>query len=218
MKKNRIATLVAGALLLLSPMAAFAGQVKLVEGTEVELNFLETLSSGSAVEGQRFNLELTGDLVIDGVVVAPRGAKAVGTVTHVKKRGRMGKAGELDVLLDYVLVGEQRVKLRASSGKEGEGRVGSTVALTVLFGPIGLLKRGKDVTINAGTPITAFIDATTVVEVVDAVAAPAVVAAPAADVAAPVEAAAPVAPVEATAPAAPIEAAAPAAPADVPAN
>jgi hypothetical protein len=187
--------LFAGALLLLAPMWAFADPVKVVEGTEVRLAFLDSLSSGSAVEGQRFNLELTEDLRVDGVLVAPHGAKAVGTVTHVKKRGRMGKAGELDVLLDYVLVGEQRVRLRASSGKEGEGRVGSTVALTVLFGPIGLLKRGKDVTINAGTPITAFIDTTTVVEV-----APTVAAAPMP--AAPVEAApAPEAPAAADTPA-----------------
>jgi len=48
--------------------------------------------------------------------------------------------------------------VRASRGKEGEGRIGATVALTVIFGPLGLLKRGKDVEIKAGTPITAYVD------------------------------------------------------------
>ncbi len=43
-------------------------------------------------------------------------------------------------------------------GKEGEGKLGTTVALTVLFGPIGLLKRGHDVDIKAGTPLAAEVD------------------------------------------------------------
>jgi hypothetical protein len=171
---------------MVGSMAASAAPARLAEGTEVRLVFKDSLSSGTAVQGQRFNLETTDDVIVDGAIVVPHGAKAVGTVVSAKKRGRMGRAGELNVLLDYMLVGEQRVKLRAGAGQEGEGRVGSTVALTVLFGPVGLLKRGKDVEINAGTPITAMIDQTTVLESV-AMPTPAPVApvAPAEAVAAP---------------------------------
>jgi hypothetical protein len=32
------------------------------------------------------------------------------------------------------------------------------VALTVLFGPIGLIKHGKNVDIPPGTPLTAYVD------------------------------------------------------------
>jgi hypothetical protein len=32
------------------------------------------------------------------------------------------------------------------------------VALTVLFGPIGLIKHGKNVDIPAGTPLVAYVD------------------------------------------------------------
>jgi hypothetical protein len=32
------------------------------------------------------------------------------------------------------------------------------VALTVLFGPIGLIKHGKNVEIRAGSPLTAYVD------------------------------------------------------------
>ena len=195
---NKFASAVAALVIALAPMAVRAGEpAKLAEGTEVRLKFLDSLSSGTAVQGQRFNLEVVDDVVVNGMIVVPHGAKAVGNVVSAKKRGRMGKAGELNVLLDYMLVGDQRVRLRASSGQEGEGRVGSTVALTVLFGPVGLLKRGKDVEINAGTPITALVDQTTVLEgvflpdvapaaieatVAAPAAAPAVEAAPASDV------------------------------------
>jgi hypothetical protein len=149
---------------LVTAVVSAAEPVKLIEGTEVKLRFIEPLTSATAVAGQRFNLELDQDIIVNGNVIARAGAKAVGTVVSAHKRRRMGKAGELNVLIDYLLVGEQRVRLRASSGQEGKGRVGSTVALTVLFGPLGLLKRGKDVEINPGTPISAYVDATAVIE------------------------------------------------------
>jgi len=35
---------------------------------------------------------------------------------------------------------------------------GATVALTVLFGPIGLIKNGKNVAIKQGTPLNVYTD------------------------------------------------------------
>jgi len=70
----------------------------------------------------------------------------------------MGKAGELNLRLEHLRVGDQRVRLRGSKGKEGEGKVGTAVALTVLFGPIGLIKHGKNVEVKAGTLLTVYVD------------------------------------------------------------
>jgi hypothetical protein len=75
-----------------------------------------------------------------------------------KKAGMMGKAGELNMRLEYLKIGDDRVKIRGSKGKEGEGKEGTAVALTVLFGPIGLIKHGKNVDVKEGTPLTAFLD------------------------------------------------------------
>lgn len=166
----KVAGLVVGsmlfsALFLLPAAAAGQESVTIEEGTEVRLRLLEPLSSATAQQGQRFNLELDDDVRIDDVVVVPLGSKAVGTVTHAKKRGFMGKGGDLNVSIDYMLVGDRRVRLRATSGKEGDDKVGATVALTILFGPLGLLKRGKDIVVNAGTPFTAYVDQTAKVPV-----------------------------------------------------
>jgi hypothetical protein len=60
--------------------------------------------------------------------------------------------------LEYLKVGDDRVKIRGSKGKEGEGKEGTAVALTVLFGPLGLIKHGKNVDVKEGTPLTAFLD------------------------------------------------------------
>lgn len=128
------------------------------EGVEANLKFSEDLTSKTAHEDDRVNFELAEDLKVGDVVVAKAGTKAVGSVTHAKKSGMLGKGGELNIRLEYLKVGDTRVRLRANKGKEGEDKVGATIALTILFGPIGLIKHGKNVEVKAGTPLKAFVD------------------------------------------------------------
>lgn len=135
-----------------------AAKLTLRDGTDVQLKFAQDLSSKTATEGDPVSLVLDQDLKLDDFVVVKAGAKAVGTITHSKKAGMMGKAGELNMRLEYLLAGDNRVKLRGSKGKEGQGKEGATVALTVLFGPIGLIKHGKNVEIKNGTPLLAYLD------------------------------------------------------------
>lgn len=159
---------VLAAILLCTSAPALAEQIRIPEGTDARLQVTEKISSATATEGQRFNLVLDDDMRIGNRVVVPRGTKAVGTVISVHKRGHMGKAGELNVQLNYLLLGEQRIPLRASSGREGDSKVGATIALTVIFGPLGLLKRGKDVELNPGVVLTAQVDQSTTIDIVAA--------------------------------------------------
>jgi len=132
--------------------------VVLKEGTEVSLAFAQDLSSKTAVDDDRVSMTLDDDLKVGDVVVVKKGAPAVATITNAKKAGMIGKAGELSIRLEYLKADESRIRLRGSKGKEGEGKVGTAVALTVLFGPIGLIKHGKNVEIKQGTLLTAYID------------------------------------------------------------
>ena len=159
MKKTGGASL---ALLLLcsnfTSLAQKGGPYQLKEGTEVKLKFAEAISSKTAKDDDQVNLVLDEDIKVDGVVVAKAGVKAVGIITHAKKSGRMGKGGELNMRLEYLKVGDHRVRLRGSKGKEGEGKEGTAIALTVLFGPLGLLKRGKEVEVKEGTALKAYVN------------------------------------------------------------
>jgi len=134
------------------------GKIILKEGTDVKLKFAQDLSSKTATDDDPVNLILDEDLKVGDVTVVKAGAKAVGTVTHAKKAGMMGKGGELNLRLEYLIAGDTRMRLRGTKGKEGEGKVGTAVALTVLFGPIGLIKHGKNVEVKQGTPILAYVD------------------------------------------------------------
>ncbi len=140
-----------------APAAPAPGKLLLAEGSDVALKFDQDLSSKTAQEGDPVALVLDQDLVVGNVVVAKAGCIAVGEVTHAKRAGMMGKGGELNIRLDYVKVGDSRVMLRGTKGREGDDKTGTAVALTVLFGPIGLIKHGKEIDIPKGTPLKAYV-------------------------------------------------------------
>ena len=134
-----------------------SGKYKLREGEDVNLQFAQDLSSKTSSEGDPVTLTLVDDLKVGGVVVAKAGSKAIGEVTRAEKSGMMGKAGELNIRLDYLKVGDDKIKLRGTKGKEGESGTTGAVVLTVLFGPIGLIKHGKNVEIKQGQTLHAFV-------------------------------------------------------------
>src|SRR5260370_22072477 len=90
------------------PAQAAEPPAKLIlkEGTDVKLKFAQDLSSKTATDDDPVNLVLDEDLKVGDATVCKAGAKAVGTVTHAKKAGMMGKGGELNLRLEYLLVGD----------------------------------------------------------------------------------------------------------------
>src|ERR1700733_8192035 len=134
-----------------------SGKYKLHEGEDVNLIFAQDLSSKTASEGDPVLLTLVDDLKVGGVVVAKAGSKAVGEGTKAEKSGMMGKAGDLNIRLDYLKVGDDKIRLRGTKGKEGASGTTGAVVLTVLFGPIGLIKHGKNVEIKQGQSLHAFV-------------------------------------------------------------
>lgn len=141
-----------------APVDSSVAKLLLKEETEIALKFATDLSSKTAAEGDPVDMILDEDLKVGDVVVVRKGAHAVAKVTNVKKAGMMGKPGELNILMEYLKAGDTRVRLRGSKGKEGQGKTGTAVALTVLFGPIGLIKHGKNVEVKAGTPLKVYVD------------------------------------------------------------
>jgi len=153
-------TLAPTAALALSPQSgAAASEVVIPDGTELTVITTEEISSKTATEGDPLTFKVDEDVVVGGKVVIARGSLVKGEISNAKKSGRMGKAGTLSIrILSTVTVDDQKVKLRASKGKEGDDKTGTTVALVVLFGPLGFLKKGKDAKIKEGTRIKAYTD------------------------------------------------------------
>ena len=142
-----------------------AVNITIPDGTEIKIATIEDISGQKVVEGDPLTFKVAEDVKIDGVTVIAKDTLVKGTVSSAKKKGFMGKSGELSVRIESTqTVDNQKLKLRASKSGKGGDNIGSTVALTVLFGPIGLLRRGKEAKIKAGTILSAFTDETKIVK------------------------------------------------------
>lgn len=121
--------------------------------TEIHLQLLEPVASNSHKHGDKFALQVTSPVLVDGVVVIPSGARGEGQVVHAAKGGFGGRAGELILASRSVSVGEQTVKLRSFSAGNGQDRV--NLALGLSFVVVGMFVTGKDISLPAGTEVFA---------------------------------------------------------------
>lgn len=139
--------------------AAQTTDVVIPDGTEITVITTEEISSKTAVEGDPITFKVDEDITVNGKVVIAKGTIVKGEVSNAKKSGRMGKGGALSLRINSTqTIDDQKIKLRASKGREGDDKTGTTVALVVLFGPLGFLKKGKDAKIKPGTKIRAYTD------------------------------------------------------------
>lgn len=155
---SAVAVLAASALFANSVSAA---TVKVPEGTEFPVRLEEKLSSKTTAEGDRFTISLAEDVKLPDGTVLHAGYRGVGEVVNAKKSGRVGKKGELNIRVNYLRIGDERVRLRASKGSEGSGNTGNMIAAIALGGVFGLLVKGKSAEIPKGQAITAYADSDT---------------------------------------------------------
>ena len=159
-----ILVLIAQAIIPISALArplnnTQASEVVIPDGTEFEIETTEEISSKTAAEGDPLSFKVADDIKINGQTVIAAGTLVKGTVSNAKKAGMMGKGGQLGIRVESTTtVDGQKLKLRSSKGKEGSDKTGTTVALVVLFGPLGFLKHGKNAKIKSGTKIKVFTD------------------------------------------------------------
>jgi len=150
-----------------APSASTGKGLKTPDGEKVRLILMEDISSATANQGDRVNFTVAEDLKVGDVVVIAKGATASGTITEAKKRGMLGRGGKLTMSMDQVkAVDGQNIRVRATSGREGDDKTGKTVVVAVLAGPFALLVKGKDIAAPKGTEYTAYIDETKEIAVV----------------------------------------------------
>ncbi len=152
---------------LANPAINTAIPVVIPDGTEISAVTTETISSKTAHEDDPISFKVDEDVLINGHVVIAKGAVIKGVVTNAKKSGFFGRGGNLNIRVENTTtVDGQKLKVRAAKGKEGSDKTGTTVALVVLFGPLGFLKKGKNAEIKEGTKVKVFTDEEKTVNVV----------------------------------------------------
>ena len=80
--------------------AAFGLSYDLTVGTRIPLSLINSVSTKQAVEGDRVYMETAFPVLENGRVVVPVGSYVAGTVTKVKRPGRMKGKAELFIRFD----------------------------------------------------------------------------------------------------------------------
>jgi hypothetical protein len=84
-----------------APPAAPSPKAYAIEpGTRIPLNLMNAVSTRSAAEGDRIYLETIFPILADGRIVIPPGSYVAGTVTGVKRAGKVKGKAELYVRFD----------------------------------------------------------------------------------------------------------------------
>jgi hypothetical protein len=155
------------------PGAQPAGvEMKIPDGTPLELELQSNITSKEAQEGDIINFTVVNDVVVNGVTVIQKGAPAKARVAVAKKSGHWGKSGKLGWAMQDVMAADgSRLALRMDKKMTGDSK-GGTVATGVIVtslvfwpaAPLWGFKKGKDVSMPAGKRFEAFVHGDTSVK------------------------------------------------------
>lgn len=127
-----------------------SSEIILRSGTVLHLKLAKALSSASAKLGDHVELEVTEDVMVDGIMVVAKGALAIGSVTDVEAKKHMGHGGKVGVSLNSVRLGNNE---NAPVRGYQEAKAGNSTTGTVLP-----MVSGKDVAFAPGTDFTGWVD------------------------------------------------------------
>ena len=149
------------------------GELRVAEGTEFRIKVLGTLSTRSSKVGDRFDAEVVEDILSGQNTAIPEGTEVRGSVTHVKRAGRIAGRAQMTIALEELLfedgstlpidarlvsIEEHNVgKIKddgstveaGGSKKEDLKNVGTAAAIGTIIGILGGGRRGGKV--GAGT-------------------------------------------------------------------
>ncbi len=88
-------------------------------GTRILLNLLNSVSTKTAAEGDRVYLATGFPVLVGGRVVVPPGSYVAGTVTSVKRAGKMKGRAELYVRFDTLTLPNGVTRDQVAAGESG---------------------------------------------------------------------------------------------------
>jgi hypothetical protein len=130
-------------------------------GTEVPLRLVQELTTkGKKLRvGDRFHLETSEPVMVQGVNVIPVGSPAMGEITDARNKGMWGKSGHLAARVLYVTVNGRQIRLSGAFDDKGvAGGVGAVAVSSLIFLPAGFFMTGTSAKVAAGSIIKGFVD------------------------------------------------------------
>lgn len=104
---------------------AKTGEFVVTPGTRIPLGLINSISTKHSAEGDRLYLETVFPIMVNGRIVIPPGSYVAGTVTEVKRPGRVKGRGELFLRFDSLtlpngVTRDFRARVGGVDGRGGE--------------------------------------------------------------------------------------------------
>jgi hypothetical protein len=129
-------------------------------GVEIPLLTSEALTTeGKKLRvGQRFQLEVADNIMLNGVTVIPKGSPATGEITDVRNKGMWGKSGRINTRMLFVRVNGRQIRLTGAIDDKGVTGTGGVVAAVAFLPVAGFFTTGTSARIPMGSAVKAFLD------------------------------------------------------------
>ncbi len=129
-------------------------------GTMVKFTSENKITGRKAKEGDELTFKLKDQLFANNILIAKEGSIIKGKITRVSHKGMIGKEGQLEFSVDYLIANNgTKIKLtsenKLSGGHQTVGRVIGTIMLTPFF----LLTSGSEAKIKKDQEFVAYVDA-----------------------------------------------------------
>ncbi|MHB8503004.1 MAG: SH3 domain-containing protein [Candidatus Acidiferrales bacterium] len=123
------------------------------DSTPVSMKLEKTLSSANAQVGDEVNFEVSEDVIVDGFLVIPKGATALGVINEAEPKKALGRGGKLGVLIRSVrLADAEQAVLRSGDASKGSGSPAGMVIPVM---------HGKDITFPKGMAFIGYVNGDT---------------------------------------------------------
>ncbi len=127
-----------------SPSAAQGSMITIPAGTVIEVRMIDSVDSSTNQVGDQFHASLEKDLVVNSVVVAPKGADAYGKLEQVQSAGKIQEQSQLQLGLTGIRINGMIVPIAtgdydvagASRGQQSAARIGGGAVLGAVIGAI----------------------------------------------------------------------------------
>lgn len=155
-KQVSLSFVVALVLALIVP-DAIAQQITMDANTVVPVRTTSAIYSDQVRNGQQVtSVSVARDVEVNDVVVIEAGTAVSAQISRASEAGRVGQPGDLTLDLQSTkAVDGTEIGLSGTFSAEGDGKVGASVAISILLCPLALLMKGDEGSVPSGTEIRA---------------------------------------------------------------
>lgn len=135
---------------------AGVGYLTLPANTELTVTPNSEVSSKSMKKGDVFTISTVYDVMMNGLVVIPKGTRGQGKVTWRTGKGAFGKSAKMDLVFEWLELGGRRVVLEGKHRQEGQGNTAATIGTVLAVGVFAGFVTGKSAIVPNGMQLKAF--------------------------------------------------------------